>query len=153
MEGYNASNSDNNFDNINFNTNKKNRSGVSIRKGSDVTPIEVSSCARKLSKSNSEHQFEDIQEKANESSNNTNKQKIISDDDKDLWEHLESVGIKGNKVLEQQIDSDTPTDKKKAMTIAEFLGQDASGAKTSSYNRIELHGNKDERVSQINDHG
>ena len=32
------------------------------------------------------------------------------------------------------------------MTIAEFLGEDTTLGKTSSYNRIELHGNKDERT-------
>ena len=41
VEGYCASSSDNNFDNINFNNSKKSRSGVSLRKGSDVNPIEA----------------------------------------------------------------------------------------------------------------
>lgn len=69
--------------------------------------------------SSEEEGFEIIVEKGQESS--IKHQKILSDDDKDLWENLENVGIKGNKVL-QQIDSDTPAEKKNVMTIAEFLG-------------------------------
>jgi hypothetical protein len=63
VEGYNASNSDNNFDPILFNNSKKNRSGVSNRKGSDVTaPIEVAG-TRKMSNSCDHSQFQVIEEK------------------------------------------------------------------------------------------
>jgi hypothetical protein len=69
VEGYNASNSDNNFEGIKFNS-KKNRSGVSNRKNSDFIPIEPISGVKKTTNS-SEHVFEDIEEKGQESSNNT----------------------------------------------------------------------------------
>jgi uncharacterized alkaline shock family protein YloU len=61
VEGYNASNSDNNFESK-FN-HKKVRSGVSIRKNSDQASIELMIATRKLSNSSSERAIEDIEEK------------------------------------------------------------------------------------------
>lgn len=170
-EGYIASNSDNNIDNKV--RDKKNRSGVSAshrKQSADIVPDKTDSAGGKAS-AREGHKLSQSSSDLEEEGATVKKIPLNQEDDQDLWEDLETVGIQGARAMfaNDQIDSGSPgngrgeeeeqsAQQMGAMTIADFLGPEnvgspTLGAKTSSYNRIELHGSREERILQINNHG
>lgn len=126
-EGYNASNSDNNFDI------GKNRS----RYRNLMVDNLMAKQASKLSRSSSEHDAKSLSNDEHISSN------------ANLWDNLENVVLK-----KENSSSDVSDKEEEGMTIEHFLGTEVTKTEEQTTKNIkELRGSKAERIAFINTEG
>ena len=145
---------------------------TTLRKQSATFAPDKADATSSKASAREEHKLSQSSSDAEDEGSAVKKIPLNQEDDQDLWEDLETVGIKGAQAMfaNEQPDSGSPKNSRGdeeeqisqqqtgAMTASEFLGSESAstptlGAKTSSYNRIELHGTREERIFQINNHG